>query len=52
LSIITAGGIQRLTPVKTSVNITQHGLEWQVGIAHPGDDYCCGLLWNFEWTTV
>lgn len=52
LTLITAGGIQRLAPVKTTVNITQHGMEWQVGLAHPGDDACAGLLWNFEWTTV
>lgn len=49
LFVATAGQVKRLKPTAVSTTQVEHAIQWQVGLAHPGDDYCVALLDNFKW---
>ena len=47
LTIVQAGGLEKLGP-NDDLTSVEWGLEWLLGIAHVGDDYCAALLDDFE----
>ena len=50
LTIVQAGGLRKLGPNDDLTSI-EWGMEWILGIAHVGDDYCAALLDDFEFAT-
>ena len=48
LTLVQAGTFRRLGPVET-LTAKEYGMEWILGLAHVGDDYCVSLLEEFAW---
>lgn len=47
LVLTTAGGFRKLGPIETLTS-WEWGVEWILGMAHVGDDYCASLLHKFK----
>lgn len=47
LSLVQAGGFRKLGPIETLTS-TEWGMEWILGMAHVGDDYCAAMIEHLQ----
>ncbi len=47
LTLVQAGPLRRLGPI-ASLTSREWGMEWILGVAHVGDEYCVSMLDDFK----